>query len=141
MITKKIIYVGLIIAFGCSSKPEEVKLEGHWHSCPIDYATYQTIDINDSVTSTNKYIIDGRLRDDYPRVNKLGVPVLPLDFYSFSEKFEIRNDTLIVSDSSSIFKYVKSKLEDCLVTDRYITSSIEVSLNEFDSAEDFNTSY
>jgi hypothetical protein len=129
----------IIILISCSTDKENVN--GHWHSTKPEWGSYKTLDIDDSITTWNKYQIgvslpNTCLRKD-PKTGKLYLPFQDSD-YSYTDTYTIDNDTLKISMNDFSYKYFKSRIEDCELTDRYTDSAINVSLSESLTAEDYD---
>jgi len=145
MINYKIIFgaIATISILGCEISTKKLtknELTGHWHCARTSDCYFETLDIGDSSTVTNKYELGGQLIE-YRRKNKRGLEILPFQDYTTTETFTLNGDTLEVSDSTSTYKYVKSNLRDCLINDRYTSSTIEIGLKEVDAADNYEISY
>lgn len=133
--------IGLIFAQGCFLKNDE-KLVGHWHRASINEWGYQTIDIEDTLTITDKYCLYGVDYYKYLRIDGLGRHVLPSSDFRVSHVFTLRDDTLAIHDSIWTHKYVRKNINECLISDRYANCPLSISLpNSYsaDNFEDFNS--
>jgi hypothetical protein len=141
--TKDRLILGTILYLlltSCSTNSGDDKLTGHWHHVSTS-GHYQTLDIHDSLTITDKYNLIGGEYLEYPRIDKQGRQILPSNFYELSTNFNLTCDTLVIIDSTKNYKYVKSDLNDCLISDRYYDTFISVSPKLVESAEKFEISY
>ena len=126
------ILAAFIVLISCSTDTESIN--GHWHSLKPEWGSYKTLDIDDSITTWNKYQIgvlrpNTCLRKD-PKTGKLYLPFLDSDF-SYTDTYDIDNDTLKITMGDFSYKYLKSSIKDCELSDRYTNSVINISLNEF----------
>jgi hypothetical protein len=129
----------IIILLSCSTAIESVN--GHWHSLKPEWGSYKTLDIDDSISTWNKYQIGVRLpntclRKD-PTSGKLYLPFQDSDF-SYTDTYDIDNDTLKITMGDFSYKYLRSNIEDCELSDRYTNSVINISLSESPTAEDYD---
>lgn len=130
----------LLSSLSCSTKKTDEKLIGHWHSVSQNNWA-QTIDIEDTVTITDKYQLLGGRYFEYPRLDKNGLQMLPADIYKHSATFSIINDTLSIQDSIKVYQYVRSNLSNCLITDRYINCQINILLEPSEKVQTFEVSH
>ncbi len=140
----KIVIFGLLIFLSiqnCTINTTGDKLLGHWHRVPSDNWTYRTIDIEDTITITDKYDLLGGAYLEYTRLDKNEKQILPTNFYGQSTIFSIINDTLTIRDSLGTYKYVKSSLNNCLILDRYANCSIKILLENSHTSENYGISY
>ena len=128
----KLIFFGLIIIFGCSTTNNERQIEGHWHCGQTGQCEFKTIDIKDSIITTDKYIVGSYIRELYLDKNKSD--------YDYDVEVQISNDKLILGYSDSITQYIRSDLKTCLLADRYSNCMIDLSLPEVESAKSFGIS-
>jgi len=114
-------------------------INGHWHSTTPDIGTFNTLDINDSITVINKLEIDYTEFAPFPRKDsKTGKLFLPFQEYASVDTYNIDNDTLNITDSGYSYKYVKSDFKECELADRYRNSVINISLIDYFKAEDYD---
>gem|GEM_PF-3920486 len=125
----------------CTTKTPTDILLGHWHSIPSDNLIYNTIDIEDTVTFTDKYDLLGGAYLEYKRFDRNGKSILPISFYEHSTRFHLLNDTLTIRDSLEIYKYVKSDLRKCLILDRYANCAINILLDNSKASDNYDASY
>jgi len=137
--------VSLIFLITCQVRDgDKISLNGHWH-CVEPCGLYKTLDIHDSVTTTNDLLLLEPDRLEYPRFDEKGSQILPPDYFGYSDSFIIKNDTLEIYGStviqdriiSNTSKYVRS-LGQCELQDRYINSVINVSISESSKSEDYD---
>jgi len=131
MTLDKLIYLGLVVVFGCAINDER-QLEGHWHCFERGQCEFETIDIKDSVLTTDKYIVGY-----YPQKMNLGRN--KSEFYE-NAQVQLNNGKLILNYYDSLTQYIRSDLQNCLLADRYFNSMIDLSLPEVDSAKPFEIS-
>lgn len=127
----------ILILYGCSSK--DIDINGHWHSVTKESWPLNTLDIDDSITTTDKYQIEISLPNTYlrkdPRTGKLH---LPFEEYTTVDTYSYDKDTLKITDKGVSNKYIKSNIEACELSDRYINSIIKISLSEYPESEDYD---
>lgn len=132
-----------IILFACPSD-QNSKLDGHWHRYVggRDYSLLSTVDVLDSMTITNRYVIHGE-RLIFPRINDKGVRILPFNTFNESTDFSIQNDTLFIWNgrSSPPERFVRSNLEDCKLHDLYGYTRLEIELPKGKADTNFEFSY
>ncbi|MBL7873291.1 MAG: hypothetical protein JNM78_16855 [Cyclobacteriaceae bacterium] len=139
---KSLFWILLCITFlGCGKQNKKDPLIGHWHAFPSESSPFKTLDILDTLTITDQYILESPYVLFYKRVNRLGKAVLPSEEYSSSERFQLNNDTLTIYDSLERYNYVKSKLTNCILTDRYSEVIIDIRIDKTESGEPFEDSF
>jgi hypothetical protein len=143
MNNKIVILAVLVFLFiqGCTTKTTGDNLLGHWHRVPSNNWTYKTIDIEDTISFTDKYDLLSGAYLEYKRKDKNGKLILPTNFYEYSTTFSLINDTLIIRDSIESYKYVKSDLRECLISDRYASCLIEILLDNSKASDNYEASY
>ena len=136
----------LILVLLASTTSKKMNDEnGHWHSYS-GIATYLTLDINDSLTITDNYVLSG-VRFEMPRLDNFGHQILPAGNYghhTYSGTYYLNADTLIIRDSTNVQKYVRSDLSHCFISDKYMGLSVKITLEEVSDAvdyENFNERY
>lgn len=135
------ILIGLLTFISISCLPDQSeRLKGHWHAIPDQY-NYLTLDIEDTVTITDKYSLCGYHYFEYNRKNKNGKEILPSSIYKSSGTFEVTGDTLIVQDSSIAFIYIRKKINECIMEDRYRDCYVKTSLLPYSPSIDWKISY
>lgn len=132
-----IIKLTATILFGCSN--ENQNINGHWHCLTPELGNFKTLDIDDSITTMDKYEIDVSLpntglRKD-PKTKKM---YLPFQENHFVDSYSIFNDTLKITYKDFSYKYVKSNVEKCKLSHRYYNSVINISLPESPIAQDYD---
>lgn len=133
--------ISFLIITSCGTKTIDDKLIGHWHRVPTDDWTYQTLDIDDTVTITDKYNIFGGQYFEYPRTDNNNKQILPSDIYKHSNTFSLINDTLSILGNTQTYRFVKSDLTQCLISDRYVNCHVNISLTNFEPADKFDVSF
>ena len=138
MKNSRAILVPLFFVFSqsCTTESKD-KLLGHWHKISNGDWGYQTLDIGDTVTITDKYDLLGAGYVEYPRLDKSGVQILPTVFYRHSSLFSIVNDTLEIHDGLEVYQYIKSDLNSCRFSDRYSNSYIDIALKNSEHADEY----
>jgi hypothetical protein len=126
---------------GCTTKTTRDNLLGHWHRLPPDNSSYNTIDIQDTITVTDKYDLLSGGYLEYKRIDITGNLILPTNYFEHSTKFTLINDTLIIQDSLESYKYVKSDLRECLILDRYTSCAINIQLDSSKTSDYYEASY
>ena len=79
---------------------------GHWHSFS-GIATYFTLDINDSLSITDNYVLSGARFEMPRRLDESDPQILPAGNYGYhvySETYYLNADTLIIRDSINVQK-------------------------------------
>lgn len=127
----------LIISCRTTEKPQSIN--GHWHfyspgNGPHD-AVFQTLDISDTIVTTDRYDLGGEIIN-FPRRSETGGWLLPVNEYSLSSyKHNIWDDVLTIKEDSAEFHvYIKSDPKNCEIRDRYLSSTIDIDLKLEDSA-------
>lgn len=136
---KKLIGLCVLISISCLPDQSD-RLKGHWHAIP-DKNNYLTLDIDDTVTITDKYSLCGMHYVENNRKSKNGKEILPSSIYESSSTFEVKGDTLIVQDSSSAFIYIRKKISECILEDRYRDCYIKGTLLSYSPSIDWKIGY
>jgi hypothetical protein len=128
-----------LLILGCITKTTEDLLVGHWHILPPYKSEYKTIDIEDTVTTIDKYdLLGGRLK--YKRLDENGIPILPTYYFEHSTTFNLSCDTLIIRDSFQCYKYLKSDPKTCVILDRYASSYVDIRLDDSKASDSYEAS-
>jgi hypothetical protein len=126
----------ITILLSCSTDNEDIN--GHWHSTKPEWGPYKTLDIDDSITTWNKYQIAGGQTDTYLRKDpKTGKLYLPFQLSDYSYTYTVDNDTLKITMGDFSYKYLKSNIEECELFDRYADEVLNISLTVSPTAEDY----
>lgn len=120
-----LIYLGLLILFGCSTINTQEQIEGHWHCINSGHCEFETIDIKDSTIIGDKYTIGS-----YSHVLYNGQDV----------RIQMIGDKLILNYPDTSFQFYSSDLTKCLLSDRYKNSMIDLSFPEAEFALPFDSS-
>jgi hypothetical protein len=131
MTKDKLIYFGLLILLGCSAN-NEGQIEGHWHCIKPRQCEFETIDIKDSVLTTDKYIVGLYKEELHLDKNR--------SEFDNDVKVQLNKGQLILNYSDNISHYIRSDLQNCILADRYLKGMIDLSLPEVRSAKPFNIS-
>ncbi|MTI25053.1 hypothetical protein [Fulvivirga kasyanovii] len=131
---RAIILLSLITLLQSSCAQKEESLIGHWH-LNSDNGFFNTIDINDTVSSANYYELEGygyTLPRAYDTLN-----VLPFDDFFYTSAFELRGDRLLLSLDTVVIEYIKADIQTCIYKHRYARPFVEVDLHINDDAYEF----
>lgn len=128
----KLLYFGLLFTLSCSIPNNENQIDGHWHCVNSELSEFKTIDIADSIITTDKYTIGSLSVKLYLDKRK--------SEWDNNVKVRIVNDKLTLNYWDYSVQFKKSDLKNCLLTDRYSNSMINLSLPEVESARDYDIS-
>jgi len=128
----KLVYLGLVILFGCSTIINENQIEGHWHCFKSGECEFETIDIKDSTIISDKYIVGSYNQYLFFTKNN----------NDMDKDVEVQNNgsKLVLNYVDTSFNFVRSDLKKCLVLDRYMHSMIDLTLSEVESALPYDIS-
>lgn len=119
------VFLIIIQSLSCSRDTRTTDIDGHWHTYSED-SPFKTLDIKDSVVSPNKF-------------NLINANGFDFDFSPLDVDIKIKGNTLQMDGDGVSYKYVKSELENCILTDRYYEVVVNISLTKGESSKSYDS--